>query len=157
AWVELARVMAYEYEGPNCVPLRAERFGVDTGGHHTGHAYRFAHRMGAQALKGKPNDPDAPPLTIGNPGKVRDETGKVVARVPLHLVGTFLLKKRVYFGLHQAALTAESGELEPAALFLPPDSSDADYQQITAEYLVEDVKRGRRVSSWECAKTQPNE
>jgi phage terminase large subunit GpA-like protein len=156
AWHELARVASYEYEGPHINPLRADRFGVDTGGHFTHEAYRFARSYGVLPLKGSSN-PDAPPLTLGNRVKVKDVHGKVIARIPLYQVGTFNLKKRHYHGLRQAALTSETGELEPGALILDPASTDADYRQITAEFLVETVHKGRRVAYWDKPKHLANE
>ena len=160
AWQELGRVRAYEYEGPHFESRPCDRFGVDSGGHHTQEAYRFCRASGVLALKGKPNDPDAPPLSLGNKAKVRGENGrKIVGRVSLHLVGTHLLKASIYYGLHQALVSAENdGDvLEPGALLLSPDSVEGDYKQITAEHIVEDVVRGRRVSYWDKPKHQANE
>ncbi|MGY6663375.1 MAG: phage terminase large subunit family protein [Glycocaulis sp.] len=156
AWQELARVAGYQYEGPHMELTGADRFGVDTGGHFTHEAYRFARQAGVLALKGA-RDGDAPPITLGKRVKVKDTRGKVVARIPIHWVGTHNLKKRLYHGLAQAALSAETKELEPGSFLLDPQSTEIDYRQITAEYLVEDVIKGRRVAYWDKAKHQANE
>ncbi|MEC7571750.1 MAG: terminase gpA endonuclease subunit, partial [Pseudomonadota bacterium] len=160
AWVELARVSATEYEGPAFAPRRCDRFCVDTGGHYTSEAYKAAHQFGIKAIKGAPNNPDAPPMTLSTTkGKYRNEQGRRVQGVPLFLIGTHNLKKAIYHGLAQTMLTAagDGATIEPCSLFLPPDSADADYKQITAESLVEDVVNGRRVVKWTKAKQDSNE
>lgn len=156
AWHELARVAGFTYEGPHVELMGADRFGVDTGGHFTHEAYRFARQAGVLALKGA-RDPDAPPITLGKRVKVKNKAGKVVARIPLHWVGTHNLKKRLYHGLRQAALSAETKTLEPGSFLLDPQSTEIDYRQITAEHLVEDVVKGRRVTYWDKPKHQANE
>ncbi|WP_270375577.1 terminase gpA endonuclease subunit [Marinicauda sp. Alg238-R41] len=157
AWTELAKVSRYVYEGPTLKPVTFDRFGCDTGGHHTSQAYLACHRHNVLALKGKPKDPDAAPLERGKLVKVKDDSGRIIAKIPLWLVGTFHLKSRVYRGLNQAALSLDSGQILPGSLFLEPDLTEADARQITAEYLVEDVVGGQKVRRWERPKWQANE
>lgn len=152
AWLELGMIASREYEGAQVGPLRFDRFGVDTGGHHTQEAYRFALRAGVIAIKGKPNDPDAPPLTLGSRVRVKGENGKRLGRVPLHLVGTHLLKKAIYSGFqHTLAFAADdhADSLAPGVILFEPDATGEDFKQATAEVLVQDVVRGRRVAYWD--------
>lgn len=158
AWTELARVSRFVYEGPHLKPVTFDRFGCDTGGHHTSQAYLACQRHNIMALKGKPNDRgDAAPLERGARPKVRDTDGRVVGKVQLWLVGTHRLKYRLYRGLNQAVLSAETGRLEPGALYMEPDLTESDARQITAEYLTEKIERGRLVRQWERNRWQANE
>jgi phage terminase large subunit GpA-like protein len=161
AWIELGRIASQSYEGEVCGPVRYDRFGVDTGGHYTQEAYRFALRAGILALKGKPNDPDALPLTLGSRVRVKGENGKRMGRVPLHLVGTFNLKKGVYHGFQRTLDFAEDEHatgLPPGIILFESDATAEDFKQATAEALFEDVVKGRRVAYWDRQpKNAPNE
>lgn len=157
AWTELARVSRFVYEGPTIKPITFDRFACDTGGHHTSQAYLGCFRHGITAIKGKPNDPEAAAFERGKMAKVRDDSGRIIARVPLWLVGTHRLKKRLYYGLNQTILSADSGRLETGAVMLEPDLSEADARQIVAEYLVEEIVKGKKRQYWDRPKWQANE
>lgn len=160
AWSELASLLRRQYEGPHCKPLGFDRVGIDTGGHHTNQAYVFAaaHRAaGVMALKGKPNDREALPLTAGTRRKAKVGR-RVVADVQLYLVGTHAVKKAIYFGLGQTLAGCETGEHLPGSVTLEPTATEVDFQQITAETLMPpDPAKRRKAEAWEVQRGQRNE
>lgn len=158
AWAELADVTRRTYEGPNCRRIGFDRFGIDTGGHHTSQAYAFCSgRPGVLALKGKPNDRDGLPLERGTERRARIG-GRVVGVVQLYLVGTHKLKKDVYHGLAQTLAGVEQGQHLAGSITLPEDATEADFEQITAEVLLPaDRSRGRRDETWDLPKGKRNE
>lgn len=149
AWAELSRVVSQTYEGPHCRKLAIDRFGVDTGGHHTMQAYAWcAGRPNVLALKGKPNDREALPLTAGRRAKAK-VNGRVVASVQLYLVGTHKVKKEVYFGLAQTRLGVETGAHLPASLTFDPHATEQDFKELTAEVLLpKDPAKRRKEEEW---------
>ncbi len=149
AWTELAEITKRTYEGPHIKPIGFDRFGVDTGGHHTSRAYVFcAGRPNVMALKGS-SDRDAFPIEAGRRRKAKIG-GRVVGEVQLYLVGTHKTKKDIYFGLAQNLAGCETGEHLPGCVTLEASATELDFQQITAEVLKPaEPAKGRKVESWE--------
>lgn len=159
AWDELKRVTERTYEGPHCRPLGFDRFGIDTGGHHTSQAYAFCLRNGAPvlALKGKPNDRDAMPFDMGTKRQVRIGR-RNLGLVQLYLIGTHLVKKAVYWGLGQTLESLDRGELLPGAVMLEPEATERDFAQLASEILMpRDPSKGRQQETWEPVKGVRNE
>ena len=98
---------------------------------------------------------------MGSRVRVKGENGKRLGLVPLHLVGTHLLKKAIYHGLNQTLAFAADDQartIPPGVILLEPGASEADFRQLTAEVLIADIVRGRRVSYWDRQpKGAPNE
>ena len=157
AWDQLAEITRRTYEGPACLPLRFDRFGVDTGGHHTNRAYLFCSgRPNVMALKGA-RDKDTLPLQAGSRRKAVIDR-RVVAQVQLYLVGTHKVKKDVYFGLAQALASLDAQAILPGAVMLDPAASEGDFEQITAEVLLpRDPAKGRREEAWDLPAGKRNE
>lgn len=160
AWSELSNVIRREWEGDHILPMRADRIGVDSGGHHTNQVYVFCSShaaAGCMALKGaSETDHQALPLTAGKRRKAKIGR-RVVADVQLYLVGTHGVKKAVYFGLSQALANCETGEHLPGSVTLEPTATDLDFAQITAEVLLPpDPAKKRKYEKWD-AKGQRNE
>ncbi|RAN30644.1 terminase gpA endonuclease subunit [Hyphomonas pacifica] len=169
SWAELANLSNRSFPGVACRPLTFDQFGVDTGGHYTQKSYQVASRnLGIKALKGH-NDREAAPLTLGK--RVRVAAGKLTGKVQLWLVGGHNLKRRIYHGLGQAFTSVDmgadpgamaagvrgTGRREPGSLFLPPEVDEAFAKQLTAEYLSEEIVRGKRTMIWKKPKSASNE
>ena len=138
AWFEAARVINYKYDSDHLIPLSADRVGIDTGGSNTQDVYRFVSgHAKVTALKGKPNDPYAPPLTLGSDVKIYAPGGKkkLIGRLPLWLVGTHELKKSHFYGLKQGLESIEAGERLPGATFTHDKTTLDECKQMVAEHL----------------------
>lgn len=149
AWAELSEVTQRTWRSPHLRPLGIDRFAVDTGGHHTNEVLRFCSgRPNVWAIKGKPNDRAALPVTSGTKAKAKFGPTMGMA-VPLFLIGTHNLKKEVYFGLKQALLSVEAGEPLPGAMFLDDQATEDDFRQLTAEVLMpKDPAKKRKEEAW---------
>lgn len=157
AWSELATITARTYEGPACRPIGFDRFGVDTGGHHTNQAYMFcAGRPNVMALKGSPKK-DCLPIEAGTRRKARIG-GRVVAEVQLYHAGVHAVKKSVYFGLAQMRDGVEQGRHLPGSITLPADATEQDFDQLVSEVLLPpDRAKGRKEELWEPLPGKRNE
>jgi phage terminase large subunit GpA-like protein len=153
AWTELAEITRRTYGGAHIHPIGFDRFGVDTGGHHTSRAYAFcAGRPNVMALKGASHSGDvtqAWPIEAGTRRKAK--IGKrVVGEVQLYLVSTHKVKKDIYFGLAQTLAGCETGEHLPGSVTLEATATELDFQQITAEVLKPaDPSQNRKFEVWE--------
>lgn len=160
AWSELSLIERRTYEGEHCKPLGFDRFGVDTGGHHTNRAYLWCSgRPGVMALKGASGAKAVEnlPIEAGTRRKAR-VNGRLVASVQLYLVGTHKVKKDVYFGLTQTLAGVELGEHLPGSITLEPTATEQDFEQLTAEVLLPaDPAKKRKVEVWDLAKGRRNE
>lgn len=160
AWTELGQITQRKYEGPACRPIGFDRFGVDTGGHHTNRAYVFcAGRPNVMALKGASGVKSREALPIEAGTRRKAKVGRrVVAEVQLYLVGTHKVKKEVYYGLAQTLAGVEVGEHLPGSVTLEPTATENDFDQITAEVLLpKDKAKGRADETWEPLKGKRNE
>lgn len=151
AWDELKRFTERTYDGEHLArPLGFDRFGIDTGGHHTTQAYNFCLRnRNILALKGKPNDRDAMPFDMGTKRQVRIGR-RMLGTVQLYLIGTHLVKKAIYWGLGQALDSVARAELLPGVVLLEPQASERDFAQLAGEVLLpRDLSKGRKEETWE--------
>jgi len=153
AWTELAEITKRTYTGPHIHPIGFDRFGVDTGGHHTNRAYVFcAGRPNVMALKGgsqTEKDREKFPLEAGTRRKAKIG-GRVVGEVQLYLINTHKVKKEVYFGLAQNLAGCETGEHLPGTITLEPTATEIDFQQITGEILKPaDPAKGKKFEYWD--------
>ncbi len=169
-WQELSQLTTRQWEGTYCKPIGYDRIGVDTGGHHTNQAYIWCSgRPNVMAMKGKPNDRGALPISLGTKRKARIG-GRIVAETQLYLVGTHALKKDVYFGLSQTVqMLAEDYRPEipglplPGSVVLEATATEVDFAQITAEVLLPPApakgkEKARKEEEWHRSpKGAPNE
>lgn len=160
AWAELAEITQRTYEGPACRPIGFDRFGVDTGGHHTNRAYVFCSgRPNVMALKGAsgPKSRENFPIEAGTRRKAKVGR-RVVGEVQLYLVGTHKVKKDIYYGLAQTLAGVELGEHLVGSVTLEGTATELDFQQMTAEVLLPpDPSKKRKEETWEPLKGVRNE
>lgn len=156
-WAELGEITRRTWSGPHIQPIGFDRFGVDTGGHHTNQAYVFcAGRPNVMALKGSRNR-EALPVELGSRRKAKIGRS-IIASIQLYLVGTHRVKKDVYFGLAQTLASTEQGVVLPGAFMLEPEATEQDFAQLTAEVLLpRDPAKGRKEETWEPVKGVRNE
>jgi phage terminase large subunit GpA-like protein len=160
-WSEdVKRLVDTQVSGPNFRPRLADYWFVDSGGNATENVYNFCMPLQYRpqpvlVIKGDSHDRgDAPALRKGNLVKVR-RGGVVIGKVTLWFVGTHGLKARVYEGLAQGIISAESGKLEPRSLHFPKETTREEFKQLTAEHLKKDDPRER--GRWEKPQGVANE
>ena len=157
-WSEIRHYFAREWESNHLRPQIAVRHLVDTGGHDTQKAYRFIlanpHVIGVKGMTGPKArfEPLIQPSRKG--GRIKGGEGRILQRVPLTLLNTHLLKKTIFFGLHNAITAFDTGEITPGFHLFAHDELDRHhFVQLTNEHLKVDLLKD--IEKWE--KIGPNE
>lgn len=150
-WADVATLVESKFKGPAYIPRVADYWGIDSGGNATDNVYAFV--LGRQhlstgavlSLKGASHDKgEHPAIQVGNRVKVKRK-GVTIGTVRNYLVGTHGMKSRVYFGLAQGVLSAETKQLERRALLYGREATKQDFKQLTAEHIVRDDPREKGV------------
>lgn len=138
AWAGVDEILTRSWQTFAGQPIKPDAWGIDTGGNHTASVYDYAAARADHifACKGS-SDRGAPPLGSAKMRKIKDEYDRVIARVPLYLVGNFQLKSDIYLGFrHLVDGPNGAGEYKAGTLHLP-DWIDEDYaRELTAEVLI---------------------
>lgn len=154
---ELWVTKSYKYGSGLNLPV--DLWGVDSG-YRSDYVYH--------ATKGFPNvinldgrgadKPHAPPLS--NPKIIEHRIGKVrMGRVEKYDVGTYNLKSRLYGMLRQwKEGPDEVGKWPRGIIHFNAEADEEFFQELTAEVLVQNIRRGGRVTYfWQKLKQRPND
>jgi phage terminase large subunit GpA-like protein len=151
-WKRAAELVKTEYRHAYGEMMRIEAVFTDSGGAHTQDVYNFTHehrRRGVYAIKGasKPGRPiisaKPSPVDIDARGKTERRSGQ------LWFIGTDTAKD---------FLNGRWKRVEgPGAIHFSTDLPEDYYKQLTSEYRVTVIKRGRKTSIWDKKQSDRNE
>lgn len=149
-WNELDALMAKPWHHEGKVDLKIAATGVDSGGHWTQVVYGYCRERASKrvfALKGV-GGPGRP--LVGSPYGRR--SGRDRRKVELYPVGTDEAKDTLY-----AQLRVSRGSYGYCHFPLRPEYSDAWFEQLTAEVMVQAESGGLRSHSWVLPSGKRNE
>jgi len=150
-WTELRVVFGTRWESDHMRPQVAIRYGVDTGGKQTQTAYDFIRSnpdvhgiMGMKGASARFNRP----WQRKKAGRIKTADGRdTEQRVELLQINTHLYKKLFYVALNNSIEAFANEELTKGAhFFFHPETDEAFFKQVTAEYLYED--KAKDIEKW---------
>lgn len=150
AWPLLAEFRAKRFIDVFGQDRRIEALAVDAGdGGRTSQVLEWCRRQpGAYAIKGM-HGRGVPAIGLpGNKSVTKGGKRKKFGSAKMWPVGTWGLKSELYANLHKTGVSA-GADFDPTGYPHFGDWLDAEFfKQLTAEYFVNEIKRGRLVEEW---------